>query len=100
MTAYELERQALESKHARAQIIDPLFTRMGKRPRGEAGALSKLITEVHELLCEYDVQENPPSMSGASETMFEAAVARLTELLDQRDAAEAEREAKKAAAAK
>jgi hypothetical protein len=99
MNRYELEKRALESKHARAKIIDPLFARMGRKPRGEISSIAKHIELAHDSLTDYDGREDPPALAGVVETMYEAAVARFVELLDQRDADAAERERKKAEAA-
>lgn len=88
MDKYELEQYAVERKIARAKTLDGLFAKLPKRKSkgDELGSLVDLIKNAHDLLIIYDSMGSAPGMGGITETAYEAAVERLTQVLAARAA--------------
>ena len=83
MDKYERENYATNRKTERARSHDALIDSAPKRRKGtEVGEVIDMLVTAHNLLYIYDLAEQPPSIAGVCETTYEAAVARLAEIID------------------
>jgi hypothetical protein len=85
MTKIELRKQALDREDHREKQLneatDGLPKNKGGRYKGnEVNMLVSLANQAHKTLCHYDVLPDPPALAGVTETWFDAAVERLSEI--------------------
>lgn len=94
MTNLELRKRALAREEERSErlaaAVDGLPTNKGGRFKSaEANMLLTQIKQADKALCYYDARPEPPAVAGITETWFDAAIERLTEIKnDQHNAAE------------
>jgi hypothetical protein len=83
MDKYERQEYAVKRKIERERTIDALMAQAPKRKAkgSEFAELIDAIATAHALLHIYDNMENPPALAGVCESIFDAATARLGELI-------------------
>lgn len=81
MSDFNIRKQALEREENRATRIAAATKDLPKRKSGEIQVVCALLNQMHKTLCLYDLMGTPPPLAGCTETWFDAALARLAEIV-------------------